>query len=155
MLVCVPLSLGAAFGVIVALAPALIVVAGYAPSVGSVLLVTLTINSAVAVPVFSSVTVKVMIFAPSTALQPAATVAVMRPLVLTTLVTVRPVADVVAVTNNLPSAVSMSLTVARFATVPALPCCRVKAAAALITGGRLSGVHLPITLALKSNRASI
>ncbi len=60
------------------------------------------------------------------------------------LVTVRPLGTVVAVTTRLPTAVSVSLTVAMVATLPAVPRCRVNAAPAVIVGGLLPTVSVKV-----------
>jgi hypothetical protein len=102
--------------------------------VGSELAVTLTGRLAVAVPLLPSVTVSTTVLAPRAVLHKAAVLAVIVPLILLIPVTVSPAGTVVAVTIKLPAAVSLSLTVAMVETVPALPCCRVNTAAAVIVG---------------------
>jgi hypothetical protein len=84
------------------------------------------------------VTVNTTVFAPSVAVQSAATFAVIVPAVLLIEVTVIPAGTVVAVTTRLPAAVSPSLAVAMVLAEPAVPRCRVKAAAAVIVGALLT-----------------
>src|SRR5262245_58582642 len=81
-----------------------------------------------------------MVLLPGVALQAAATVALIVPLVLVMPVTVIPVGIEVAVTVKLPAAVSASLTVAIVTAAPAgLLCCRVRVAAGVMIGLALGG----------------
>ena len=98
------------------------------------LAVTLTIKLPVAVPLLESVTVRTIVLFPSVAVQLAAMLAVIVPLLLVIEVTVIPAGTVVAVTTKLPAGVSLSLTVAIVETEPAVPCCRESAAPAVIVG---------------------
>lgn len=134
------LSLGAALGVTERVCARSIVVAVYVPSVGGVFAATFTVKLACAIAPPASVTVNTMLFAPTVAAQSAVMFAAIVPLVFVMLVIVMPAGTVVAVTTRLLAEVSISLTVAIFATVPALPCCLLSAAAAVIAGGALSSL---------------
>src|SRR5436189_6033447 len=114
-----PLSV-AVVGLLLVEAPAFTEAAAYV-SVGAVLAVTLTVRFAIAVPEFPSVTVRTTVLAPGVAVQSAATVAVMVPAVLVREGAVMGAGTDVAVTTRLPTAVSVSLTVAIVETLPAVP----------------------------------
>jgi hypothetical protein len=70
---------------------------------GAVFAVTLTVKLAVELPPFESVTVNPTVFAPKVALQSAARVAVIVPLLLVIPVTEMPEGTVVAATVKLPA----------------------------------------------------
>src|SRR5690242_12538454 len=72
-------------------------------SVGAVLAATLTVRLAVAMPPLPSVTVSTTVLLPRVAAQPAASVAVIVPLVLVIEATMMPAGTVVAVTVRLPA----------------------------------------------------
>ena len=99
---------------------------------------TLTVRLAVAVKLPPSVTVRVTMFAPVTALQLAVMVALIVPLALVIAVTDKPAGTPVAVTVKALAAVKSSPTVAIVAVVPALPCCRVTGAATVMVGAALT-----------------
>ena len=133
-----PLSLGAADGVTVVEPPGASEAMAYAPRVGAVLAVTLTVMLTLLTSPAPSLTFKVKLLAPLTAAQEAATVAVTLPLVLVKPLTVRPAGMFDAVTDRLAAGVKSSLRVARAETVPALPCCLVKGADGVMAGAALT-----------------
>src|SRR5438477_2437106 len=99
-----PLSL-AVVGLLLVALPAFTAAVPYV-RVGTVLAVTLTVRLAVRVPLLPSVTVRTTVLEPTVALHPAATFAVMVPLLLEIELMVMPVGTVVAVTIRLAAAVS-------------------------------------------------
>ena len=108
----------------------------------------MTVRLVVAVKL-PSLTFNTTLLAPSVALQLAATLAVIVPLLLEMLLIVNP-AGALAVTIKSPAGAWPSLTVAIVATLAALPCCRVSAPPAVIVGAVLTGCTLNAKLRVLS-----
>ena len=138
MLLTLPLSVGAADGVAVVEPPGASETPEYAPNVGGVLAVTLTVKLAVAVKPPSSKTCKTIVFAPGVAPQRATMLAVTLPLALVKPLRIKPGGTLWAETVRLFRAVKSSEIVATGETLPLLPCCRETAAAGVMVGEPLT-----------------